>query len=95
MKGDPSEREQILSGLMDVSFRISIHNQMLDNFKGQRTKKASNPLFQHDNEHHQGVPQKFETIIISSHRDLLSLTKDEAIRIEKIDPNYNMNGKNE
>ena len=98
---NPNEKEdpRQLGGVKSMHYvgmtSTTVHNRMLSHIAGQSAKTPGNALHQHDVEVHDGVPQEYSTIVVSKCRDLLSLTMEEAIRIEYQHDNTSMNGKNE
>ena len=68
---------------------------MLSHLDGQRRKKGNNPLYRHDRDIHNGVPQSYVTSIEASEKKIVKLHCNEALRIERQDPVFRMNERNE
>ena len=75
--------------------RSSLHSRMQSHLAGQRRQQSHNPLFRHDRDHHQGIPQEYETSIVATESKIVKLHCNEALRIEKQDPTYRINERNE
>ena len=45
--------------------RLSVHCQMNGHLEGQKSKSTTNPLYRHDLETHDGVPQTYTTRILN------------------------------
>ena len=75
--------------------RASVHSRMQSHLSGQRRKKSNNPLFRHDRDHHGSIPQKYRTQIIATESKIVRLNINEALRIEKQNPQYRINDRME
>ena len=73
----------------------SVHSRMKDHLKGQRAKSNSNPLWRHDQEYHEGEPQRYKTRILNREQRLLPLSVLEGLYIEAQRDGTSMNEKNE
>ena len=73
----------------------SVHNRMCGHLKGQKYKHNNNPLYRHDAEHHEGVPQLYKTRIVASEQKILPLKIIEGLYIEAQQEGTSMNDKNE
>ena len=75
--------------------RSSVHSRIQSHLGGQRRKQNSNPLFRHDRDHHQGIPQKYQTKIVATESKIVKLHCNEAIRIERQKPELRLNDRME
>ena len=55
----------------------------------------NNPLYRHDRDHHSGVPQKYQTMIVAVESKIVKLHCNEALRIEKQNPEFKINDRME
>ena len=75
--------------------RCSLHNRMLAHLRGQNAKSNKSPLFRHDIKCHEGVPQEYRCNILATEAKIVRLNCNEALRIEKQNPLFTMNERNE
>ena len=75
--------------------RNSVHARMKNHLDGQKSKQSHNPLFRHDRDVHEGIPQKYTTRIMNTQMNILPLTVLEALYIEKQRNGTSINEKNE
>ena len=73
----------------------SIHSRMKDHLKSQRSKSSHNPMWRHDNEHHDGEPQQYKARILTRERSIFPLSLTEGLYIEGQYPGTSMNERNE
>ena len=75
--------------------RASLHSRMIDHLDGQRRRLSKNPLWRHDRDHHNGTPMTYVTTIEASERKIVRHHVNEALRIERQDPTFSMNERQE
>ena len=75
--------------------RTSAHWRMQGHLSGQRSRSNSNPLYRHDVEGHEGIPQEYTARILATEGKQLPLNILEALYIEQQRPNTTLNDKNE
>ena len=68
---------------------------MMSHLDGQRLRKSNNPLWRHDRDQHNGIPQNYVTTIEASERKIVKLHCNEALRIERQDPTLRLNERQE
>ena len=75
--------------------RTSLHNRMQGHLTGRRRKSRNNPLYRHDTDIHSGELQNYFASIVATDSKIVWLYCNEALRIEKQDPKYSINDRNE
>ena len=68
---------------------------MLGHLKSQKAKKSGCPLYRHDVDCHNGIPQRYITEIVASESKIVKLNCLEGIMIEKRDSPLLLNERNE
>ena len=75
--------------------RCSLHNRMMTHLKGQIAKSSKSPLYRHDVKCHEGVTQQYHCTVLATESKIVRLSCNEALRIERQNPQYTMNERNE
>ena len=73
----------------------SVHARMKDYLKDQKSKLKKSPMFRHDSEAHQGVPQIYTTRILARERSCFPLALTEGLYIESQLYGTSLNERNE
>ena len=73
----------------------SAHCRMTSHLAGQKSKSSHNPLFRHDRDSHEGIPQNYTMRILNREKSLLPLSIVESLYIEKQIEGTSINEKNE
>ena len=73
----------------------SIHAQMKDHLKDQRSKVQKNPMYGHDLDAHNGEPQEYRARILTREKSVFPLSLTEGLYIEGQVPGTYINERNE
>ena len=73
----------------------SVHARMKDHLKDQKSKLKKSPMFRHDSEAHQGVPQMYTTRILARELSCFPLALTEGLYIESQVYGTSLNERNE
>lgn len=74
--------------------RTSVDNRMLGHLKYQSVKLVKCPLYGHDCESHNGVPQQYLTDIITSEKIIVGLNRFEGLHIQRNNGPVSLNERN-
>ena len=75
--------------------RTTVHARMLSHLKDQRSRLNKSPIFRHDSNKHNNIPQKYESEIIGKEQKIVCLNCLEALHIERIPPPLSINARQE